>query len=262
MYRFLILLVILLRVSPELWAQVHVKGYYKSNGTYVQPHERTRPNSTITDNYSYPGNYNPNTGKITGGNVGTYQNNSGANYLNTNATNSPSINTTSNNAHSTSSGSSDYSSPLVISPVSESYNFSRLIKKSLTSEAVQRRRPYSQSAEMGRIPKGTTITLDGRDSDFYKVTYNGGVGYIHFVYIDDNYATFLSNNYPRAEQQGKTDTQALLRERPDSNSPILYRVPAGTRFKLYNKIGDYWTVEVNGYKGFLNDVYVYILNTN
>jgi len=42
------------------YPQVNVKGYYKSNGTYVQPHQRTAPNSTITDNYSYPGNYNPN----------------------------------------------------------------------------------------------------------------------------------------------------------------------------------------------------------
>ncbi|MFQ6599843.1 SH3 domain-containing protein [Flavobacterium sp. C3NV] len=43
------------------YPQVNVKGYYRSNGTYVQPHQRTAPNSTITDNYSYPGNYNPNT---------------------------------------------------------------------------------------------------------------------------------------------------------------------------------------------------------
>ena len=46
--------------SNVLFGQVHVRGYYRSNGTYVQPHERTRPNSTVTDNYSYPGNYNPN----------------------------------------------------------------------------------------------------------------------------------------------------------------------------------------------------------
>ncbi|WP_232067432.1 SH3 domain-containing protein, partial [Flavobacterium bizetiae] len=44
----------------NLYSQVNVKGYYRSNGTYVQPHQRTSPNSTITDNYSYPGNYNPN----------------------------------------------------------------------------------------------------------------------------------------------------------------------------------------------------------
>ena len=49
--------------STILFAQVSVRGYYKSDGTYVQPHYRTYPNSTVTDNYSFKGNYNPYTGK-------------------------------------------------------------------------------------------------------------------------------------------------------------------------------------------------------
>lgn len=42
---------------------VHVNGYYRSNGTYVQPHYRTAPNSTTSDNYSTYPNYNPYTGQ-------------------------------------------------------------------------------------------------------------------------------------------------------------------------------------------------------
>lgn len=40
-----------------------VRGYYRSNGIYVQPYCRTSPNWTVSDNYSYKGNYNPYTGK-------------------------------------------------------------------------------------------------------------------------------------------------------------------------------------------------------
>ena len=40
-----------------------VNGYYKSNGTYVQPHYRSSPNSTTSDNWSTLGNTNPRTGK-------------------------------------------------------------------------------------------------------------------------------------------------------------------------------------------------------
>ena len=40
-----------------------VRGYYRSNGTYVQPHYRSNPNSTVRDNYGYRGNSNPYTGK-------------------------------------------------------------------------------------------------------------------------------------------------------------------------------------------------------
>lgn len=45
-------------------SQVWVDGYTKSNGTYVQGYYKTVPNSTATNNYSYSGNYNPNTGTV------------------------------------------------------------------------------------------------------------------------------------------------------------------------------------------------------
>jgi hypothetical protein len=44
-------------------AQVHVSGYTRKDGTYVQPHMRSAPNRTKLDNYSTIGNTNPYTGK-------------------------------------------------------------------------------------------------------------------------------------------------------------------------------------------------------
>ncbi len=52
--------------------RVRVKGYYRKDGTYVRPHYRTAPDGNPYNNYSYPGNYNPNTGKVTTGNPSTY----------------------------------------------------------------------------------------------------------------------------------------------------------------------------------------------
>src|SRR5690606_7498538 len=37
-------------------------GYYRSNGTYVKGHYKTKSNGTYHDNYSTKGNYNPYTG--------------------------------------------------------------------------------------------------------------------------------------------------------------------------------------------------------
>ena len=51
-------------------AQVHVDGYWRDTNrdgikdTYIQPHERSSPNSSRQDNYSYPGSYNPNSGRV------------------------------------------------------------------------------------------------------------------------------------------------------------------------------------------------------
>lgn len=39
-----------------------VSGYYRNNGTYVQPHYRTRANNTQIDNWSCRPNQNPHTG--------------------------------------------------------------------------------------------------------------------------------------------------------------------------------------------------------
>ena len=44
-------------------ADVWVRGHYRSSGTYVQPHYRSSPDSSIYNNWSYRGNTNPYTGK-------------------------------------------------------------------------------------------------------------------------------------------------------------------------------------------------------
>ena len=44
-------------------AQVHVKPHVTKDGTYVQGHTRTAPNSTKLDNYSTQGNVNPYSGQ-------------------------------------------------------------------------------------------------------------------------------------------------------------------------------------------------------
>jgi hypothetical protein len=64
----ILLLVAFLNVG-NLYAQtnpshVYVNGYYRSNGTYVQPHYRTAPNNTVNDNFSTLGNVNPYTGEL------------------------------------------------------------------------------------------------------------------------------------------------------------------------------------------------------
>lgn len=45
------------------YSTVPVRGYIKSNGTYVMPHYQTAPNATKLDNWSSKPNVNPYTGK-------------------------------------------------------------------------------------------------------------------------------------------------------------------------------------------------------
>lgn len=50
--------------SPVVAQSTHtVRGYTRSDGTYVAPHRATNPNSTRNDNWSTIGNVNPDTGE-------------------------------------------------------------------------------------------------------------------------------------------------------------------------------------------------------
>ncbi|WP_143104026.1 SH3 domain-containing protein [Thermoflavifilum thermophilum] len=68
----LLLLLLTLATLTTVTAQVKVKGYYRKDGTYVHPHYRSNPDGNPYNNWSYPGNTNPYTGKTATGNPDTY----------------------------------------------------------------------------------------------------------------------------------------------------------------------------------------------
>ena len=45
-------------------ADVYVNGYYRGNGSYVQPHYRSNPDGDRSNNWSTYPNVNPHTGSI------------------------------------------------------------------------------------------------------------------------------------------------------------------------------------------------------
>jgi hypothetical protein len=70
--KYLVLILLFTLTILNLKAQVYVEGYYRKNGTYVEPHYRSSPDKNPYNNYSYPGNTNPYTGKVATGNPETY----------------------------------------------------------------------------------------------------------------------------------------------------------------------------------------------
>ena len=62
-------------VEAACYGSTYVSGYVKSNGTYVRGHYRTCPDSSPYNNYSFPGNYTHNSGRITGGSRSSYLDN-------------------------------------------------------------------------------------------------------------------------------------------------------------------------------------------
>ena len=71
MSKFVVALVFAL-VPGFAFPQVRVRPYARKDGTLVQPHMRSRPDGNPYNNWSYPGNLNPYTGKTAPGNPETY----------------------------------------------------------------------------------------------------------------------------------------------------------------------------------------------
>lgn len=64
MKKILFAILSLFFAASAVQADVYVHGYYRKDGTYVQPHYRSNPNSTRNDNWTTRGNVNPYTGKV------------------------------------------------------------------------------------------------------------------------------------------------------------------------------------------------------
>ena len=58
----LMVLIVVCAATVTAYADVHVRGYYRSNGTYVQPHYRSNPDGNFYNNWSTYPNVNPYTG--------------------------------------------------------------------------------------------------------------------------------------------------------------------------------------------------------
>ncbi len=59
----MLLAVLLVFFTAGVFADQTVRGYYRRDGTYVAPYQRTEPNQHRYDNYNSQGNTNPYTGQ-------------------------------------------------------------------------------------------------------------------------------------------------------------------------------------------------------
>src|SRR5574344_590681 len=63
MKKVLIVFILLLTCNSVFAYDTYVSGYYRKNGTYVEPHYKTKSDNYSYNNYSSQGNVNPYTFK-------------------------------------------------------------------------------------------------------------------------------------------------------------------------------------------------------
>lgn len=72
LFAWLAVVGVLAAAAPAEAARVHVRGHVRRDGSYVMPHYRTSPDRRPFNNYGFPGNYNPNTGRFSTGSPAQY----------------------------------------------------------------------------------------------------------------------------------------------------------------------------------------------
>lgn len=245
------LLLLLVCIPSFVWSQVHVKGYYRANGTYVKPHERTKPNHTVTDNYSYPGNINPNTSKKDESVESNYASPS-QQLIGTKP--EPIFLDTVSAKHK------------IIAVKSVDCYFEEVLVRPLLADAFLRTKPTYQSESDYKIVTPSRVKIIGRKGDYYMVNVSGYLRYLNLIYIDKSYEEFTSRACPvsfiqSADNKLLEDQQYTARINPptylldgpngDANNIALIRQAA--EVKLLGQENGYWLTIINGKRGYLSE---------
>ncbi|QIL78138.1 SH3 domain-containing protein [Hymenobacter sp. HDW8] len=243
------------------FAQVSVRGYYRKNGTYVQPHQRTRPNHTVTDNYSYPGNYNPNK-------AGT-------------SSTPSSGGSGSSNANGSANRSPEVRGQATDQPVANSYAMlPGVYRLDATMPVSVRAQPNIDASEVYLCPRNATVSvLEDTNETYCKVLVNGHTGYLSKRLLTSTMSTSAPYMAPATEPvtahkpplaptwKPSSSAEELnyrlittfnspmdppLRAAPDINAEEVYTCPkTATVYVLGEPQGPYCKVAVNGRIGYV-----------
>ena len=110
----------------------------------------------------------------------------------------------------------------------------------------------------GYIPVGESIQVIGKNGEYWKVFYNGDIGYVHDLYIKETKITSiikysLPEKYRRNNVKSKTKTLAKLRDKPSPLGNITTRIPKGEIIYVVGFEDNYWKVFYKGKLGYLTD---------
>ncbi len=177
MKQFLLFLFLLVYAIPAAYSQRHVsvKGYYRKDGTYVRPHYRTAPNSTNRDNFSTQGNVTPYTGKrgwIRPDNKAPSSRRSDANSSPTNTTVRRRVSDTNKPTH--------HYEQKKVGRYPDGYVYA-IIK----SNGQLWQTPH-QLNRIQVISKSSFVKVLGYEDNFWKVEWDGTIGYAHQVLVEMN----------------------------------------------------------------------------
>ncbi|WP_289682985.1 SH3 domain-containing protein, partial [Romboutsia ilealis] len=108
------------------------------------------------------------------------------------------------------------------------------------------------------IPKGKTIEIvDKSNSNWYKVKYDGKIGYVSSEYVSINGNSNNTNKPSTTSEKGVTTANLNLREGASTSSKIIITIPKGKTIEIVDKSNSSWyKVKYSGKIGYVSSKYV------
>ena len=122
--------------------------------------------------------------------------------------------------------------------------------------------PDTSKSAIGVLYKGDTVSIISQESGWYKINYNGKIGYVSASYIkveqsvSPDYTISAMNNSGEVTGLSSGDT-LNVRSMPSTKGSVLYKLSNNTKVKLTGKVSNGWyRIEYNSKEGFVSGSFI------
>ena len=129
------------------------------------------------------------------------------------------------------------------------------VKGTITAEALNIR-SYPWGDIIGTYSKGDQIDIIGEVGDWYKVNYNGKIGYIH-----GNWVTTPDKQGQTAPKYGVVNNCLWANVHRTPSGDVLSKLQSGAQVYILGEIGDWYKIKYNGNEAFISKNYVDLTNS-
>lgn len=131
-----------------------------------------------------------------------------------------------------------------------------------------RKEPNTHCTILGHLKNGEEFKITGKTGEWYAMEYNGIKGYVHGDYVKANIinSTKLSQKITENKEDNSIInkkgyivnivTNLRVRQNPSTNSEILGYLRNGQEVNIKEKIGQWYSIEVNGKLGYVYGDYI------
>ncbi|WP_168207717.1 hypothetical protein [Spirosoma sp. KCTC 42546] len=156
------------------------------------------------------------------------------------------------------------------------YQFRYPLSKNILADAPLKEKPVITSPTLVTVPAQAEVSIIQKDSEFYKVIYNNRTGYIPYIFLEKDYETFKSRNYPHkpideikskgvaspplppdtTTWYGRVSVSCPIQKEPNSRSETLFKLPKGAVLKVRRHDYSYWRIDMLGQIGYAGVYYI------